>query len=146
MNKLFLSLALIFLSISCSNPTGKKENLLPPPGSITEELEAQKDLAKIDFSKTIHEFGDVQHGEVLEYTFVFKNTGKSDLVIYSALAGCGCTVPEFDKNPIAPGESGKVKIVFNTRGFRGIQNKAITIYSNAANSTVSLFVTAHIHV
>lgn len=146
MNKLFLFFALISLAISCSNPSDKKESLLPPPAEKMAEMEAKKDLAKIDFSKTIHEFGDVQHGEVLEYTFVFKNTGKGDLVIYSASASCGCTVPEFDKNPIAPGKSGKVKIVFNTRGFRGVQNKAITIYSNAANSTVALFVTAHIHV
>lgn len=146
MKKLLFSLTLVAFAMGCSGPSEKKETQLPLPEFKRAEIKSEKDLAEIEFTKTTHEFGKVEHGEVLEYTFVFKNTGKSELLIYSANASCGCTVPDFDKNPIAPGESGKVKIVFNTRGFRGEQKKAITVYSNASNSTVVLFVTAQIHV
>lgn len=134
-----------FLVFSCSNPAAKEKSL-PLPAHKLAEQETRTDLAVIDFKKNSHDFGKVEHGEVLEYTFVFTNTGKSDLVIYSATASCGCTVPEYDKNLIVPGQQGKVKIVFNTRGFRGAQSKAITITSNASNSVMTLFVTANIHV
>jgi hypothetical protein len=136
---------LLLVVFSCSNPSAKEKSL-PLPAHKMAEQESRADMAVIDFKKTSHDFGKVEHGEVLEYTFVFTNTGKSDLVIYAASASCGCTVPEYDKNLIAPGQQGKVKIVFNTRGFRGAQSKTITITSNASNAVMNLFVTANIHV
>lgn len=144
-NNIFSFILATLLIVSCSNPAAK-EKTLPLPTHKMAEQESRADLAVIDFKKTSYDFGKVEHGEVLEYTFVFTNTGKSDLVIYSATASCGCTVPEYDKNLIAPGQEGKVKIVFNTRGFRGAQSKTISITSNASNAVMNLFVTANIHV
>ncbi len=102
--------------------------------------------AEITFQKTTHDFGQVTQGEVLEYTFVFTNTGGSDLIIYSASASCGCTVPDYEKQPVPPGKQGKVKIVFNTRGFRGAQSKSISLFTNSSEPATVLFVRARIQV
>lgn len=94
--------------------------------------------AKIEFRTRRYDFGKVKNGEQLAYTFIYKNTGDIPLVIHSAHADCGCTVAEYDSEPIAPGSEGKIKVIFNTRGFRGQQTKALKLSTNADESFVTL--------
>lgn len=97
-----------------------------------------KGEAKIDFRTRRYDFGKVKNGEQLAYTFIYKNTGDAPLVIHSARADCGCTVAEYDSEPLAPGNEGKIKVIFNTRGFRGQQTKALHLSTNAEESFVTL--------
>ena len=95
------------------------------------------DMAAITFKEETINFGDVKAGEVVMKTFEFTNTGKSPLVISEAQASCGCTVPEWPRAPLAPGETGKIIAKFDSSGKNGKQEKTITVVSNTSpNKTV----------
>lgn len=98
--------------------------------------------AEVTFSKTTHDFGTFsEDNPVVTYTFKFKNTGDAPLVIHQAVASCGCTVPEFTKEPIKPGSEGNIKVTYNGEGrFPGKFRKTITIHSNAENELVRLYI------
>lgn len=88
----------------------------------------------ITWEKTSHDFGDMVQGERQEYTFKFRNTGTSPLIITNVQVTCGCTTPKgWARDPIAPGQSSELTIAFNSMGKYGRQNKVVTIVSNAAN-------------
>ncbi len=99
-------------------------------------------MPQITFDKTVYDFGRIYEGEKVKCSFKFSNTGKSDLIITSAKASCGCTVPEYPKNPIKPGAGGSVTVEFNSSGRRGQQNKAVSVTTNAQPPTVVLTVKA----
>ncbi|TKC10819.1 DUF1573 domain-containing protein [Pedobacter polaris] len=90
-----------------------------------------EDAPKVKFEKEIYDFGVIEQGEVVTFDFKFKNTGKTPLIITDATATCGCTVPEFPKTPVKPGEGGIIKVVFNSAGKIGMQDKQVTLVSNA---------------
>jgi len=77
-----------------------------------------------------HDFGKIQEGDKVNYKFNFTNTGKSPLIISSAVASCGCTTPEWPKGPIKPGDGGLINVTFNSAGKKGLQDKMITISAN----------------
>lgn len=79
-----------------------------------------------------HDFGDLPEGPIAEYSFKFKNVGKEPLIIQGASASCGCTVPEWPKQPILPGKTGEITVKYNTQGRVSPFNKDIYIQSNAA--------------
>ncbi len=85
---------------------------------------------KIQFDKTEHDFGIIMQGEKVSYTFKYKNIGNADLIIKDATASCGCTVPHYSKEPIAPGETGEIEVIFNSENRTGRQTKTITVWSN----------------
>lgn len=87
--------------------------------------------AQIKFEQETYDFGLITQGEKVTYDFKFRNTGKTPLIITDAQASCGCTVPEKPEKPINPGEEGVIKVVFNSAGKIGMQNKMVTITSNA---------------
>lgn len=95
-------------------------------------------VAVITFKMLEHNFGAVKAGEKIGCIFPFTNTEDADLVITSATASCGCTVPKYDKKPVAPGESGTVEVVFDTSGREGLQTKTVVVQSNAENKIVIL--------
>jgi hypothetical protein len=78
----------------------------------------------------------------VEHLFSFKNTGTGTLVIQNVLSTCGCTAPEWPKEPIEAGAEGKIRIVFDSKGKIGRQNKVITVRSNSRDGDVRLFITA----
>lgn len=82
------------------------------------------------FSETNFEFGNIKQGESIEHEFEVKNEGKSDLIIRKVTASCGCTAVKPQKNVITPGESTTLKVVFNSRGKKGKQNKTVTVITN----------------
>lgn len=87
---------------------------------------------KIEFSKETHDYGEVKYGGNGTCTFTFTNTGTEPLIISNARGSCGCTVPEWPKQPIAPGEKGVITVRYDTKR-PGQINKSVTIQSNAVN-------------
>ena len=97
--------------------------------------------ADIKFEKTSHNFGTFQESEKVTCTFKFTNTGDNLLVIHQAIASCGCTVPQYPKEPIKPGESGEIVVTYNGAGkFPGHFRKSITIRTNAKKEIIRLYV------
>jgi hypothetical protein len=94
----------------------------------------------ITFEESKYDFGSVPQGGVVDHVFKFKNTGTAPLVINNIGVSCGCTTPEWTKDPIMPGKTGSISAHFNSAGKMGMQNKVLTIESNATagNATVSL--------
>lgn len=80
-----------------------------------------------------YDFGTVKEGPDVEHIFKFKNVGKEPLIITNASASCGCTVPEWPKEPILPGKTGQLKVTFHTQGKAGAVLKTVYIQSNAAS-------------
>jgi hypothetical protein len=87
---------------------------------------------KVEFTKETHDYGTVKYGADGTCTFEFKNTGNAPLIISNAKGSCGCTVPEWPKEPIAPGAKGKITVKYDTKR-PGAINKSVTITSNAVN-------------
>ena len=98
------------------------------------------------FETDNHEFGVIQQGEKVSYAFKFKNSGNAPLVISSASASCGCTVPEYTKTPIAPGEEGFINVTFDSAGKSGMTSKTVTIIANTIPNTKVLTISADIQV
>lgn len=113
--------------------------IISNPISADGDKEVDPDkLPKMTFEKEFHDFGKITAGEKVTYSFKFTNTGKSDLIISTAAGSCGCTVPEFPKEPIKPGKTGYIKVQFNSEGRSGIQEKQVTIIANTIPNTNEL--------
>ncbi len=84
----------------------------------------------IQFEKTEHDFGKIKQGDEAEYKFKFTNTGKEPLIIENAQGSCGCTVPSYPKEPVAPGASGEILVKFNSAGKSNAQQKTVTLTAN----------------
>jgi hypothetical protein len=91
-----------------------------------------KNGAKLDFEKDVHDYGTVENGGDGSCTFEFTNTGNAPLIISNAKGSCGCTVPSWPKEPIAPGATSKITVKYDTKR-PGAINKSVTITSNAVN-------------
>lgn len=96
------------------------------------------------FNEALHDFGTITQGEKVSYSFVFKNTGGSDLVISSAQGSCGCTVPSYPKEPIKAGQESKIDVLFNSEGKSGLVQKTVTLVTNCNPSTKILTISATI--
>lgn len=126
-------------SVSKKSP---KINIVVPktalkPAKITK-------FPKMTFDQDVHDFGTIKEGQTVVYTFNFTNTGEADLIITKAHGSCGCTVPDYPKEPIKPGESGKIKVSFNSTGKKGVQEKTVTITSNTIIKIEKLTITAKV--
>jgi hypothetical protein len=90
----------------------------------------QEKMAKIEFKELIFDFGKVKEGDIVEHIFKFKNIGSKDLLLLYHQATCGCTIPDFSKDPYGPGKSGEIVIKFDTKGKKLSQTKRIKIFTN----------------
>lgn len=109
--------------------------------SATASVKANPALAPvIKFEHEVHDFGKIKQGDKVTYAFDFTNTGKSPLIVTDAVATCGCTRPEWPKEPVKPGDKGTIKVTFNSIGKSGQQDKMITVTANTvpAQSMVHL--------
>lgn len=93
-------------------------------------------LPVIKFDKIEHDFGKIKEGTLATYSFTFHNTGKVPLVLSNVQASCGCTTPEWSKEPIPPGGTGTIKAAFNSYGRPGQFHKFVTVKSNAGADVV----------
>jgi len=111
-----------------------EKRVIPKDGKYPEMTFATKD----------HDFGTIEADSKVNYSFTFKNTGQADLIISRAVGSCGCTIPEYPKDPIKAGESGKIDVSFNSANKHGNQQKSVTIYTNTKAGVESLYITASI--
>lgn len=84
----------------------------------------------VNFDKITHDFGTFKQGQVVETTFTFKNTGDRDLVITQVEVPCGCTIPNYTADPIAAGETGEIKVRFNSLERPGEFRKTVKVNTN----------------
>jgi hypothetical protein len=98
--------------------------------------------AEIKFDKTTHDFGTFsENSPVVSCTFTFSNVGNAPLVIHQAVASCGCTVPDYTKEPILPGQKGTIKVTYNGTGkYPGHFKKSITLRTNAKTEMLRLYI------
>ena len=102
----------------------------PAPATPAPEVKPDGPLPTMEFSTMDHDFGTITEGQVVEYTYAFKNTGDAPLIIQGAQGSCGCTVPDWSKDPIPVGGTGFVKAKFDSNGKPNIQNKTVTVTAN----------------
>jgi hypothetical protein len=135
-------LAMAFAAVSCGEKKNEKAasdplstDVVTNPASASGA--ASQAIAKMAFERDTYDFGKITQGEKVEYAFKFKNTGEADLVISSASGSCGCTVPEYPKEPVKPGAEGVINVVFDSEGKTGTQHKTVTLIANTVpNNTV----------
>lgn len=104
--------------------------------TVTSMSFAQKGVMK--FKEETHNFGKIEQGKPVTEEFVFTNTGISPIVITNVSASCGCTTPNYTKEPILPKKTGIIKATFNAAAM-GTFNKSITVFSNAESPSITLF-------
>ncbi|MEN8187430.1 MAG: DUF1573 domain-containing protein, partial [Bacteroidota bacterium] len=97
------------------------------------------------FDKTEHDFGTIDEGDVVETVFKFTNTGKKELIISKAKASCGCTIPEWPKEPVLPGETGEIKVKFNSYRKPNKQNKVVTLTTNTETGLEKVTIKAFVN-
>jgi hypothetical protein len=102
--------------------------VVPKPGSGEESQMRPK--TKMKFETMEHNFGRMKEGDKREYDFAFTNAGKEDLIIEDCKGSCGCTVPEWPKDPIKPGQSAAIKVKFDSTKKEKDQEKSVTITAN----------------
>jgi hypothetical protein len=95
---------------------------------------------KIAFEKTVHDFGEIKEGTIATYTFGFKNEGRRPLRLVAVRASCGCTTPEYSREPVAPGETGFIKVAYDSNGRPGIIDKDVTVQTDGDPVFVTLLI------
>lgn len=121
MKKLLFLLALVALS----------------KAGYSQESTPQADLAKFEWTSVVNDFGKIKQGVPVSHEFKFTNKGKVPLVITHVQASCGCTTPDWSKEPIPPGQQGFIKATFNA-GAPGMFDKTVTVMANVENGSVQL--------
>lgn len=119
---LTLVLSLVFASVAFSQTT-------TTTSAAPTKTDKPAKTAAFEWKETTHDFGKIPQGTPVTAEFKFKNTGSVPLVISNAQGSCGCTVPEYTKDPIAPGKEGIIKATFNAAS-GGSFNKTVTITAN----------------
>lgn len=140
MKKYFLFLVIPAALVSCD--IKRKDKISDDQVRQYEKL--LKDSTTVEVIDTAYNFGKVTDGEKVEYSYRFKNTGNHPLVVTSATASCGCTVPQKPERPILPGETGFIKVVFDSKGRVGSAHKTITVLSNANPPFVELLLSGEV--
>lgn len=158
----FNSIALLIIAFAINACTNKKvENNIKSLEKRVAALEAKSGITPVaeapstpavgtgsdteipvmSFETTEYDFGSVNEGDVVDYTFKFKNTGNFPLIINKATATCGCTVPEWPKDPIAVGGSGEIRVKFNSKNRSNLQTKYVNINANTKPEVTRLKIT-----
>lgn len=145
----FLSGTLLFIG-SCKNSSEQPKGVTTDAVNITSTASENKadpgSQPQFSFAVESHDFGKIMQGEKVSYSFKFKNTGGSDLVIDEAHGSCGCTVPQYSRAPIPPGGEGVIDVTFDSDGKSGKVEKTVTITANTSPNTKVLKIMAQIEV
>ena len=139
MKKILFTVVIATSLVACNNTykttdtsTDQVEN------NISSAEESTQGKGKIEFENNTFEFGTVKEGAVVDHVFKFKNTGTEPVILAQVSATCGCTTPDYTKEPVLPGKDGEIKVSFDSHGQVGIQQKIITIASNAENGVTTV--------
>ena len=136
MKNVWIGILSLVLLASCGDMAKKvdsKEQLSTDlvRNSKTADVDSEKEgMPAFTFEKEEHDFGILIDGEKVAYSFRFTNSGDAPLIISNAKGSCGCTVPNYPKEPIAPGASASIDVTFDSKGRTGKQSKAVTLTAN----------------
>lgn len=120
-----LAVSLLLSGAACSNRRDANGQPVGEANAIAGKA------AKIEFlEKGVHDFGTITEGDTVEHIYKFVNKGELPLVINNITASCGCTTPDWPRDPVSPGEASSVRVRFNSRGKQGQQRKTVTVYAN----------------
>ncbi|WP_310992246.1 DUF1573 domain-containing protein [Aequorivita marina] len=140
---LLVAILSVFAFSSCKDNAADKVNEENVAAAADRDAESGK-FPVMTFEEEQFDFGTIDKGTNVEHVFKFKNTGDAPLMIVNAKSSCGCTVPEYTKEPVAPGESGEMLVKFNGSGQNQV-SKTVTITANtekgAETLTIKAFVT-----
>ena len=144
MKKSILILAVLsaFAFTSCKEKASDKVNEENVAAAADRDAEAAK-FPVMKFEKTEFDFGTIAKGAKVEHEFKFTNTGDAPLVIVNATSSCGCTVPEYPKEAIAPGEDGQLLVKYDGSGVNQV-SKTVTIVANTKNGKETLKIKAFV--
>lgn len=148
MKKLFILSLSIVLFTSCKKE--KEDQNQIKETSISKSVpKTESDVPKgmvtlMTFDKKIHDFGVIKADSKVSYTFKFTNSGTNDLLITDAKGSCGCTIPEYSKEPIKPGATGEIKVVFDSTNKKGEHKKTVTVHANTPTGVEKLTIRASI--
>jgi hypothetical protein len=127
------------------SPAATAENPGAQPGTLTSESAPPAGpTTAIAFEHMDFDFGSVKEGEKVKHTYKFKNTGSEPLIISSAKGSCGCTVPKWPSEPIAPGASGQIDVEFDSKGKPGKQTKRVTVNANTVPAQTFLNISGNV--
>lgn len=101
-------------------------------------------VTSVSFSQTSHNYGKIKQDTKNKHVFKFTNTGSDPLIIENAVGSCGCTVPEYPKEPIAPGKTGEIVVEYSPGKQQGLQNKTVTVTANTEPRTTTLNIAAEV--
>ncbi|MFN4298799.1 MAG: DUF1573 domain-containing protein [Thermaurantimonas sp.] len=136
----FLVTLTVTTVISCDNASSK----IKKSGTVTTDVVTSDDQPAFQFESEEHDFGIIEEGTVVTHDFVFTNVGKAPLVITSAQGSCGCTVPEYPRDPVMPGKKGVIKVSFDSSNRAGRQDKTVTLIANTVPNTKILKITSEV--
>lgn len=141
---ILIAIAATFVFLSCKDSAVNKidlENVV-----VAEQRDENMDVfPKISFVEKEFDFGEIIQGTHVSHLFKFTNTGNAPLVITGARSSCGCTIPEYTKEPIMPGEKGDLLVRFDGSG-RGVVNKTITLLTNTEGVNETLRIKANVKI
>ncbi len=126
-----------------NSSTIKGTELYRNPVTADQPISADQ-AAKVDFEEYTFDFGSLKEGDKAEHVFKFKNTGKAPLVITNARGNCGCTVPQWPREPIPPNAEGEIRVLFDSKGKLGRQEKEVILTANTIPNRTKLRITANI--
>lgn len=136
----------ILLTTGCGHSGNDRtidSSVLDNPATLRDEKNNK--MPAITFEEIEYNAGEISQGEVLNYTYKFKNTGNAPLVISSVSASCGCTIAKkYSKGKIFPGEEGEIAVEFDSDNKWGDMNVVITVATNAIPTVTQLFIRTHI--
>jgi hypothetical protein len=115
-----------------------------PVNGDTSMKPAPMALTKLEFLESSFDFGKIDEGKKVEHVFKFKNTGENPLVLQDARASCGCTIPEYTKDTIAPGSEGQMKVIYDSANKEGQINKTVTVTANTEPATTDIKIAAFV--
>lgn len=111
---------------------------------VTPDAKTLSSITTVALSESNFEFGKIKKGDHKEHTYEITNTGKNPLIISQVKPGCGCTVPDYTKDPILPGKKGKITLKFDSSNFDGLVNKQAEIYANVEKAPMVISFSADI--
>jgi hypothetical protein len=145
MKKIIIPAVILLLAACGSNKEeGKIDSSIVTNTETANGTADKSKLPVIKFTESEFNYGKIIQGEKVSHTFTFTNEGKSNLIVVSAKASCGCTVAQPPKDPIPPGGTGKIDVVFDSNNKSGMVSKTITVLTNCEPNTVLLAISGEV--
>ncbi|OJW81872.1 MAG: hypothetical protein BGO69_15375 [Bacteroidetes bacterium 46-16] len=138
MKKLFITL--VCLSIGTLGAQAQGVSQASSQSQPQTTAKENPNAAKFKFKDEVHDFGELQEGPEAKYSFEFTNVGKEPLIIQNATGSCGCTVPDWPKQPILPGKKGQINVTYHTQGRVGPFMKDVYIQYNGSSERYTLHI------